>query len=352
MKLQKCVWVLLVSFFISAEVVADKPTDLQNVLEGVMQKYKIPDLSVSVIRSGKTFYIADLHLPSDNKLVIGAGNTQFRIASISKLFTAQAIMQLREKGKLSLDDKVSLYIPSLSESQITIKDLLTHYGGLKDRVWPENFSKESSFDAYLLKVLAANQKIQAGTSYQYADTGFNILGEIISHVSGLDYQTYIERNILNVTRMQNSGYYSGAPGIKPTVEPFKNGLPIPLDQRWPYDPQFFPSEGLISNVKDLTSWIKIVLTMDSKLLTKESFKQMLIPRLDTTLDNTQIGWGWFITQRNNTDYAYHMGGIRGYESILVIQPNTGNAIVILTNSSDIPRWEIVDLIEKTMKEGK
>jgi CubicO group peptidase (beta-lactamase class C family) len=134
------------------------------------------------------------------------------------------------------------------------------------------------------------------------------------------------------------------------VEPFKNGLLIPVDQRWPYDPQFFPSEGLISNVSDLTRWIKLVLAMDSKLLTQESFEEMLTPRLNTTLERTQIGWSWFITQRNDIQYAYHMGGIRGYESILVMQPKAGNAILILTNSSDTPRWELVDLIERIMKE--
>jgi CubicO group peptidase (beta-lactamase class C family) len=349
MKLATYFLVPFLSIFISAQAIADKSTDLQNALEVVMKKYKISDLSVSVMRSGKTFYMSDLHLQSDGELLISGGSTQFRIASISKLFTAQAVMQLQEKGKLSLDDKVSVYIPSLSDSKITIKDLLTHYGGLKDRVWPEKFSKESSFDAYLLKVLAANQKIQAGISYQYSDTGFNILGEIISHVSGLNYQTYIERNILKPASMKKSGYYSGLVGIHPTVEPFKNGLPIPLDLHWPYDPQFFPSEGLISNVHDLTRWVKLVLTMDSKLLTKTSYEQMLSPRLDTTLERTRIGWCWFVTQRNNIDYAYHMGGIRGYESILAIQADAGNAIIILTNSSDVPRWEIIDLIERTIK---
>ena len=108
----------------------------------------------------------------------------------------------------------------------------------------------------------------------------------------------------------------------------------------------------MSNVYDLTRWVKLVLLMDSKLLTKASYEQMLIPRLDTTLERSRIGWGWFVTQRNDVNYAYHMGGIRGYESILVMQADAGNAIIILANSSDTPRWEIVDLIEQTMKGRK
>lgn len=117
-------------------------------------------------------------------------------------------------------------------------------------------------------MLAENREIQAGVGYQYSDAGFNILGEIISRASGMTYQSYIERNILKASEMQSSGYYSGVAGVHPSVEPFKNGLPLLLNQRWPYDPQFFPSEGLISNVYDLTHWAKLVVARDSKLLTK------------------------------------------------------------------------------------
>jgi CubicO group peptidase (beta-lactamase class C family) len=348
MKVKRYIWILLAFLFFSLQALADKSTDLQSALKSTMHKYKIPDLSISVIRSGKTFYLSDLHLHSDGRLIIGAGTKRFRIASVSKPFTAQAIMQLHEKGKLSLDDKVASYIPALVDSKITIKDLLTHYGGLVDRVWPESFSESSGFDEYLVKVLAVNKNIQAGTKYQYSDTGFNILGKIVADVSGMNYHTYIERNILQPARMKDSGYYSGAAGIQPTVEPFKDGLLIPLEQRWPYDPEFFPSEGLISNVYDLTRWAKLLLAMDSKLLAKESYRQMLSPRFETTLAQTRVGWSWFITHRGSIDYVYHMGGIRGYESIIVMQPDVKNAIIILTNSSAIPRWEIVDLIEQVM----
>jgi CubicO group peptidase (beta-lactamase class C family) len=196
MKIKTYVWATLILLFSSVQAAADKSIEMQSALESTMQKHKISDLSVSVIRSGKTFYMADLHLQKDDRLKIGVGNNRYRIASISKLFTAQAILQLQEKGKLSLDDKASTYIPSLSSSQITIKDLLTHYAGLKDRVWPETFSRGSSFDTYLSKVLTENQSIQTGTNYQYSDTGFNILGKIISNVSKMECQTYIGRKIL------------------------------------------------------------------------------------------------------------------------------------------------------------
>lgn len=349
MKGSKLVCIALIFVCVSASALADKTDTLQDALKGIMHQHKIPDLSVGVIRSGKIVYVADLHQQTDGTLQTGPGTTRFRIASITKLFTAQAIMQLVEKGKLTLDDKVAVYIPEFKNTHITIQHLLTHHGGLQDKVWPEPFSKDSKFDTYLQKALAVNPDSKPGIQFQYSDTGFNLLGKVITKVSGLPYQTYIEHNILKPALMDSSGYYSGSSGVQPDVEPFKNGQRIPQDQQWPFDSQFFPSEGLISNVADLNLWVKAVLTKSPKLLTKHSYEQMFAPLQKTSWEETRIGLSWFITRRHQIDYVYHMGGIRGYESILVMEPSANNAIILLTNSSDVPRWEIVDLIERILK---
>src|SRR5690606_8139681 len=162
--------------------------------------------------------------------------------------------------------KTSLYIPELKNYEITIRELLTHHSRLEDKVWPEPFSHESSFSSYLSKVLAVNPKVQAEDRVRYSDTGYNILGNLLTQVPGLNYQVYIERNILQPAGMHDSGFYSGADGLLPSVAPFKNGQIIPLSQRWPFDSEFFPSEGLITHVDDLNRWVKMVLTMNTKFL--------------------------------------------------------------------------------------
>ena len=348
MKKNKIKWKLLVLIFISFPALAEKDADLLNFLSGAMREYDIPDLSIGIIRSGKTLYTADLHRSGDGKVIAKSEPTQFRIASISKLFTAQAVMQLVEKGAISLDDDISIFIPEFNGSGITIRHLLTHYGGLQDRVWPEPFDPKSSFESYLSKVLNANPDIKPGITFQYSDTGFNLLGRIISKVSGLSYTVYIEQHILQPAKMQASGFYSGQKGFYPTVEPFKNGLVISPDQQWPFDSRFFPSDGLISNVKDLNLWAKLILEKSPSILTKASHQQMLLP-LHKAMDGSSIGLGWFMMKRNGISYSYHMGGLRGYESIVAIDLTANNAIILLTNSSDVPRWEIVDLIEKTLR---
>jgi CubicO group peptidase (beta-lactamase class C family) len=348
MKANNIKWNILFLIFISFPVLATQGSKIQKSLIGAMHRYKIPVLSIGVIRAGKTSYIADLHRNNDGTIKIDSGITRFRIASVSKIFTTQAIMQLVEKGKISLDDKVSMYIPELKSSGVTIRQLLTHYGGLQDKVWPEPFDPNSSFNRYLSKVLSANPDIKPGTEFQYSDTGFNLLGKIIFSVSGLSYSTYIEKNILQPSGMHASGYYSGENGLRPSVEPFKNGQIISQDQRWPFDPQFFPSEGLITDVIDLNRWTKMMLEKSPEILKKSSYQEMLAPS-HAAMEGASIGLGWFKMTRNGIAYTYHMGGIRGYESIVAMDINTKNAIILLTNSSDVPRWEIVDLIEQTMR---
>lgn len=147
MKNNKIKWKLLVLIFISIPVLAKKEADIQRALNGAMRQYDIPDLSIGIIRSGKTLYTADLHRSGDGTVIAKSGITQFRIASVSKLFTAQAIMQLVEKDAISLDDRISIYIPEFKDPRITIRHILTHYGGLQDRVWPEQFYSDSSFDS-------------------------------------------------------------------------------------------------------------------------------------------------------------------------------------------------------------
>lgn len=344
MQAYKIKWTLLILLFLSIPVSATQDVELRTALVSAMQQHKIPDLSVGIIRAGKSEYSADLHRNSDGTVHIDSGKTLFRIASITKIFTAQAIMQLVEQRKISLDDKASLYVPELRDSDATIRHLMTHYGGFIDRVWPEPYHVDSEFNAYLSKLLKVNQNSKAGVSFQYSDTGFNLLGNIISRVSGMTYSAYIERNILRPVGMLKSGYYSGANGLMPTVEPFKNGQLIPQDQRWPFDPQFFPAEGLITNINELNRWVKSVLQQNPKLLKKESYQQMIKPSR-VAMDASSIGLGWFRMKRNGKDYVYHMGGIRGYESIIVMNTERRDAIILLTNASDTPRWEIVDLIE-------
>lgn len=348
-------WALWMLLLLPVAALANSNKNIEKKLIESMGQNHIHNLSVGIIQSGKLTYLADLYLSESSGIAQSAGIAQpagsalFRIASITKLFTGQAILQLAEKGKLSLDDKVERYIPELKNTEISIRQLLTHHASLQDRVWPEAFNNNSSFDTYIAKVLAANPHIHPSENFEYSDTGFNLLGRIISLTSGQNYTRYIQDHILTPAKMKGSGFYSGINGLQPSCVPFKDGKPIPPDKQWPYDPQFFPSEGLISNAFDLSQWALLVLNKDTRLLSIASYQEMQTPRLATTWPDTRIGLAWFTTARNGQNYSFHMGGIRGYQSIIAMNADTKSAIILLSNTSDLPRWELVDLIKSQLE---
>lgn len=344
MTLLKNIMYLMAVTLLAMPVWANQTTKLQNALIYAMEQYQIPDLSVAVVRSQTIIYLADLHQDSNAEVTTSSGVTRFRVASLTKLFTAQAIMQLVEQGSLSLDDKVSAYIPEFTHSQINIQHLLTHHSGLQDMVRPEPYGPASNIEPYLTKVLAGNPNIKTGMEFGYSDTGFNLLGHIITLVSGSSYPEYIEKHILQPAEMKNTGFYSGPNGLQASVPPFKNTKQLVQNERRPFDPHFFPAEGLISNVEDLTQWVKMVLTKSPKLLSQTSYQHMFTPQNTTTWHATQIGLSWFMVNRQGREYVFHMGGTRGYASIIAIEPTTEQAIIILSNNSETPRWDIVDLI--------
>lgn len=127
---------------LSSNVLASKESshdELTVTLEQIRIKNNIPSMAVAIISSGEVTYIKGFGFLDEMKTKPTTGESLFRIASISKLFTAQAVMQLVEDEKLGLNDKVGQYLPSFGKSNITIKQLLTHSSGISDIIKPLNF---------------------------------------------------------------------------------------------------------------------------------------------------------------------------------------------------------------------
>lgn len=338
-----------------------KKTELKKTLDTALKevrlKHNIPTMAVAVISSGELVYaegFGSLTYDSleNTKATPATEKTLFRIASISKLFTAQAIMQLVEKHKIKLDDTIGQYLPSFKNSTITIRQLLTHSSGLKDKIRPVSVQSNRSTREYLDAVSKTISKNTKQANFNYSDTGFNILGNIISSVSGIKFEEYINNNILSPTHMANSGYFNGKNNLKAEAEPTHKGEVINIARQRPFDAAFNPSEGLISNVFDLSQWLKATLAQDTDILQKKTYREMVVPQIKTTWGNIYVGLGWQVFEENNEIVARHAGSVRGYKSLLLSYPKDKRAIILLTNSSTAPRWEITDLITEKLKQTK
>lgn len=325
---------------------------MNKLIDSIRTTAEVPALAVGIISSGKLVYSKGFGVVGDNNKNYVSDKTVFRIASISKLFTAQAIMQLVDKNKIDLDAPISKYLPVFEGRLITVKQLLTHSSGINDTVKPIPFQQTRTHQEYLKAINKTLPDTISNNNFNYSDTGFNILGNIINVVSGLSYEKYIEQYILTPLNMNNSGYFNGKNRFKEQVLPYRRGEVVDEADRRPYDSSFFPSEGLNSSIIDLSNWIIATLNYDTELLSIDSFKTMLVPQVKTSWGPINIGLGWQVYDENNAKIARHLGSVRGFKSLLKSYPKKRRAIIILSNSNGTPRKEITNVIEAYLINSK
>jgi CubicO group peptidase (beta-lactamase class C family) len=327
--------------------------ELNNELTSIVTEFSIPALALAVIASGKLVYAQGFGFKDEENILPVTNKTLFRIASISKLFTAQAIMQLAQKNKLGLDDNISEHLPLMKGSEITVRQLLTHSSGLQDEIKP--LVNERSIEEYLslvnTSVSASLGDGQQTSQFNYSDTGFNLLGAIVSVTSGLPFEDYIKLNIFDPAGMSDSGYWDGKRGVAVDVAPTYKGSTLVYDQQRPYDVAFFPSEGVVSNVADLGKWAVSTLTYQQDILSKLSYQQMVQPSIKTDWGDIYMGLGWQVYRDKQNLVARHPGSIRGYKSLIVTYPDNMDAIILLTNASETPRFKIVNEITSKLRQA-
>ncbi|MBA6390946.1 beta-lactamase family protein [Colwellia sp. BRX10-3] len=339
---------------LSSNVLASKENshdELTVTLEQIRIKNDIPSMAVAIISSGEVTYIKGFGFLDEMQTQPTTDESLFRIASISKLFTAQAVMQLVEDEKLGLNEKVGQYLPSFKNSNITIKQLLTHSSGVSDIIKPVNFEEKRSVYSYLDLVNNSISNNIENKSFEYSDTNFNILGAVISAVSGKKYEKFIYDNILKPASMKKSNYFDGINAYFAEARPTHEGKLIDEVDKRPYDLSFNPSEGLVSNVHDLSQWLKLTLANDSSLLKERTYKEMLAPQIKTSWGEIYMALGWQVYKSKDGNVARHPGSIRGYKSLVLTYPHSKNAMILLTNSSNTPRWEVAKLITEILKQS-
>lgn len=346
--------IIVILFTLSSNVFANKlntQETLNITLERIRTQNDIPAMAVVIISSGEVSFIQGFGFLDDTKLKPTTKDSLFRIASISKIFTAQAIMQLVEKSQLELDDNIGKYLPIFKSNNITIKQLLTHSSGVSDTIKPESIDTQRSEQKYLELVKKSAVNNFNNKTFEYSDTGFNILGSIISVVSGLSYADYVYKNILVPAGMDKSRYFNGVNENISEAPPTYKGKFIDKSEQRPFDSLFNPSEGLVTSVNGLSRWLQLTLDHDASLLKKQSYKKMLKPQVKTVWGEIYMGLGWQVYESDGANIARHPGSIRGYKSLVLTYPEKKNAIILLTNSSDTPRWEIAKAITRILKKN-
>jgi D-alanyl-D-alanine carboxypeptidase len=318
--------------------------DLATAVDEIMSKaYRPgqPGAAVIAVKDGKVVFrkgygMANLELGVEIK-----PDMVFRLGSITKQFTAVAILMLAEQGKLSLTDDITKYLPDFPTQghKITIENLLTHTSGIKNYTalpeWLPLWRKDMTLAELIGLFKDKPLDFAPGERWSYSNSGYILLGAIIEKASGQTYQDFIEKNIFGPVGMTHSFYdqtYRVFPG---RVEGYSKRGESFINSPYLSMTQPYAAGSLASSVDDLALW-------DQALYSEKLVKQESLQRAWTTfhLNNgkpTNYGYGWGIGSLEGHPAITHNGGINGFATSAMRLPEIHGYVAILTNAdSDSP----------------
>lgn len=266
-----------------------------------------------------------------------SSNTLTRIASITKNFTAVAIMQLVEKELISLDTPIEAYLKNLPEDkkQITVRHLLAHTSGIpqyKDDKEIENTHHYASLKDAMDVFIQRQLLFEPGTKYFYTTYGYVVLGRIIEETTSMTYEAYMDKNIFEPANMQSTlvEYVGKEYPNKSCL--YHNGGRKVKESRQNDLSNRTPGGGYISTLEDLIKFGNALL--DGKLISQKSLDKMLEIQ-PVKYDGNKYGLGWYLygPPPNENLVIGHGGGQTGCTSQLMIVPRSKTVVVVLSNTS-------------------
>lgn len=264
--------------------------------------------------------------------------TIFHWASITKTFTGVAIMQLRDRGLLSIDDPAVKYVPELrlvhnpygDISQVTIRHLMSHSGGFRAGTWPWGGDQPwhpfepTKWEQVVAMFPYTQILFKPGTQYSYSNPGVIFLGRIIESLSGDDYEVYVNKNIFMPLGMTRSFFdrapYHLAPHRSHSYVRNDEGI---SEQRFDFDSGITVSNGgLNAPLGDMARWLNFVIAGNDSILKQTSLEEMLTPQIRAkdgeggSGDNVRAGLSFFIERYGDTQLVGHSGDQNGFISHL------------------------------------
>jgi len=325
------------------------------------EKNHFPGLVYGIVVDGKLVHTGNTgHTDLENKIIANA-QSDFRIASMSKSFTAMAILRLRDEGKLKLDDLIKLYIPAAKNTkyltkdatEVTIRHLLTHSAGFpEDNPWGDRQLDATDEELLALYEKGISFSNNPGSGYEYSNVGFATLGYIIKKVSGQTYQKYITENILKPLGMSHTYWeYNDVPKDK-LAHGYRYEDSKWVEQPLLHDGSYGAMGGLITTIDDFSKYMVLHLSawparddQETGPLKRNSIREMQYPwdlsALNASAKTTNgrpcptvnaYGYGLRWTKDcGNRVYVGHTGGLPGFGSQWTVMPEYGVGIVAFAN---------------------
>jgi len=360
---------VILSLSLSLMGCADKKSPEEKLDEYVNKIYSkdhdpAPSLSILVVDHGKVVYKKSFGYANINTLEKANTNTNYRLASITKMFTAMCAMILKDRGLLDYDTKVSDILKDFPKygKDITVRNLITHMSGLRDYydlvdLLNENFDENNQLldsDVYEIVKRADSTYFPPGSTYKYSDTGYTVLGLVVEKVSGMELSDFMNENIFKPLKMYNTVAYdktldikikNKAYGTEPTGTQY-----IIKDQS--YSSAVLGDGGVYSSVEDLYKWNQALYS--DILVREDTLKEAYAPPryLNSLYNNYNFGWFFRKNGRGELE-QYHNGSTQGFSTYYLRIPEQKSTIIVLSNKNyDDNAYELHEYIRKIYDFGK
>jgi len=300
--------------------------------EAIKENY--PGAAVLIAKDGKILYEKGYgYADVENKIPVNI-NTKFRIGSITKQFTAAAILKLQENGMLSVNDPLSKFIPDFPRGdEVKIHHLLTHTSGIHSYTSDPDFinrvTVEVKPEELVEQIKKYSYEFNPGDKWNYNNSGYFILGYLIEKVSGMSYNKFLQENLFDPAGMKNTGVHTSSAKLDNEAlgYAYQNDS---VSKALNWDMSRAGGAGsLYSTVEDLFKWNEAL--FNGKILKKESLDPAFTPVTTKDSSKNVYGYGWLLTEIRGLKQIGHNGGLHGFNSDLTRFPDQNFTVAVLLN---------------------
>jgi CubicO group peptidase (beta-lactamase class C family) len=312
------------------------PDALAPALERLLrerQADRLPSVAASVVRKGEIVWSNAVGFADVEDERESTADTQYRIGSITKTFTATAIMQLRDAGELDLDDRLEQHLPSVANGTPTIRRMLAHLSGLQREVgemWVTGVSP--TVEELVDTMREAELVLEPAQAHHYSNLAFALLGEVVARRARMPYRTYVDERIIRPVGLDRTTWEERGPYAQGYLVDEYAGT---VWREAHTDIGGVAAAGqLWSTVEDLCRWARVLAEGQERVLAPRTAEEMWFPQSMYFPDRWVQGWGLglMLFNRDGKIWGGHGGAMAGHLAGVVVDRTTGIGAAALTNS--------------------
>lgn len=337
---------LIITKTVNVFAQSTKEVDTQKIdsfLSNTVTSNQIPGLAMIVVQNGQVVFKKGYKVTPQ---------TQFYIGSVSKSFTALAIMQLAEQGKIDLDNPIQSYLPWFeiadknASQKITVRNLLNHTSGLSEAGDPGASKYSPTLKEQIEQMKTARLTAPIETKYQYDSQNYRVLALLVEQVSGQTFSDYLKDNIFIPLSMDNST--ADPQKMNSLVQGYGQMFGFPIAREEKFQPAGLGSGYIVSTAEDMGKYLTMMLNhgkFNSKnLITEKSWTTMITPPEGV---KSEYGMGWMVVTMNNEKTIYHGGSLTNYHAFAMMLPEKNTGFVFLSNQNGIiPMLTVFNALKK------